>query len=43
MKELITVSDGVTMWATDAKAQEELGFKPRPLREGLQETLAAGT
>lgn len=41
VKELITVSDGVTMWATDAKAQEELGFKPRSLDEGLRQTLAA--
>jgi dihydroflavonol-4-reductase len=41
MKELITVSDGVTMWARDDKARRELGFEPRPLDEGLRQTLAA--
>jgi nucleoside-diphosphate-sugar epimerase len=40
MKELISVSNGVTMWATDAKARGELGFTPRPLEEGLRQTLA---
>jgi dihydroflavonol-4-reductase len=40
MKELISVSNGVTMWATDAKARNELGFTPRPLEEGLRQTLA---
>jgi dihydroflavonol-4-reductase len=41
MRELITVSDGVTMWASDEKARRELGFKPRSLDTGLRETLAA--
>jgi nucleoside-diphosphate-sugar epimerase len=33
--------DGVTYWATDRKAREELGYAPRSLEEGLRETLAA--
>ncbi|HEY1359347.1 MAG TPA: NAD-dependent epimerase/dehydratase family protein [Thermoleophilaceae bacterium] len=37
--ELIKVSDGVTYWATDAKARRELGFKPRDLETGLKDTL----
>jgi dihydroflavonol-4-reductase len=38
-RELITVSDGVTYWATDDKARTELGFSPRPLEQGLRELL----
>jgi dihydroflavonol-4-reductase len=41
LRELIASSDGVTYWATDAKAREELGFAPRDLDAGLRETLAA--
>jgi dihydroflavonol-4-reductase len=41
LKELVKVSAGVTMWATDEKARRELGFEPRTLDEGLRETLAA--
>jgi nucleoside-diphosphate-sugar epimerase len=40
MRELITVSDGVTYWATDARARTELGFAPRTLEQGLRDTLA---
>lgn len=40
LRELIKSSDGVTYWATDAKARRELGYSPRPLDEGLKETLA---
>jgi nucleoside-diphosphate-sugar epimerase len=40
--ELISASDGVTYWATDEKARQELGYSPRGLREGLQATLRAG-
>jgi nucleoside-diphosphate-sugar epimerase len=29
----------VTYWGSSAKAEKELGFKPRPLEEGLKETL----
>jgi nucleoside-diphosphate-sugar epimerase len=39
MRELISASDGVTYWATDAKAREELGYSPRPLAEGLRATV----
>jgi len=35
LRELIAASDGVTYWATDAKAREELGYAPRPVIEGL--------
>ena len=41
LRELIASSDGVTYWATDAKARRELGFAPRDLDTGLRETLAA--
>ena len=41
MRELIRSSDGVTYWATDAKARRELGFEPRDLDTGLRQTLAA--
>jgi dihydroflavonol-4-reductase len=41
LRELIASSDGVTYWATDAKARRELGFDPRDLDTGLRDTLAA--
>ena len=41
MRELVTVSDGVTYWARDDKARSELGFAPRDLATGLKDTLAA--
>jgi nucleoside-diphosphate-sugar epimerase len=41
MRELISASDGVTYWATDQKARDELGFAPRGLEQGLRDTLAA--
>jgi len=40
-RELVSASDGVTYWATDAKARRELGFAPRTLEQGLRDTLAA--
>ena len=40
--ELISVSDGVTYWASDEKARRELGFQPRDLDTGLKQTLGAG-
>ena len=43
LRELIRTSDGVTYWATDAKARRELGYAPRGLEEGLRETLRALT
>jgi nucleoside-diphosphate-sugar epimerase len=41
LRELISVSDGVTYWAKDDKARERLGYSPRDLDTGLRETLAA--
>jgi len=35
LKELVSVSDGVTYWATDAKARRELGYAPADLETGL--------
>jgi dihydroflavonol-4-reductase len=35
--ELVSASDGVTYWATDAKARRELGYAPRDLEHGLSE------
>jgi nucleoside-diphosphate-sugar epimerase len=40
LRELISASDGVTYWASDAKARSELGYAPRPLDRGLRETFA---
>ena len=41
LRELIASSDGVTYWASDAKARSELGFAPRDLDTGLRDTLSA--
>jgi dihydroflavonol-4-reductase len=38
-RELVSASDGVTYWATDAKARAELGYSPRTVDEGLAPTL----
>jgi nucleoside-diphosphate-sugar epimerase len=40
LRELISVSAGVTYWAKDDKARRELGFQPRDLDEGLRDTIA---
>lgn len=40
LRELIRAADGVTYWATDAKARRELGYAPRDLDTGLRQTLA---
>jgi nucleoside-diphosphate-sugar epimerase len=40
--ELVRTSDGVRIVMTYAKARRELGYRTRPLREGLEQTLAAG-
>jgi nucleoside-diphosphate-sugar epimerase len=37
LRELITSADGVTFWATDAKARRELGYSPRDLETGLRQ------
>lgn len=34
LRELISASDGVTYWASHAKAQRELGYEPRGLADG---------
>ena len=41
LRELIRTSDGVTFWASHDKAVRELGYSPRPLEQGLRETLEA--
>jgi nucleoside-diphosphate-sugar epimerase len=42
LREVISASDGVTYWASDQKARDELGFAPRSLEQGLRGTLAVG-
>jgi nucleoside-diphosphate-sugar epimerase len=37
LRELISASDGVTYWASDAKARRELGWTPRGLEDGLRD------
>lgn len=41
LRELVSTSDGVTFWASDAKARAELGYAPRGLEDGLRDTLNA--
>ena len=41
--ELVHSADGVTFWATDAKARAELGYAPRSLREGLVSYLSSSS
>lgn len=41
LRELIRTSDGVTYWARHDKAVRELGYAPRPLEQGLRDTLEA--
>jgi len=41
LRELVSSADGVTYWATDAKARRELGYEPRELEQGLRDLLAA--
>ena len=38
MREIVSSADGVTFWATDAKARAELGTKPRDLATGMRDT-----
>ena len=38
MRELISSSDGVTFWASDAKARRELGYAPRDMASGFKQT-----
>lgn len=39
LRELVTASDGVTYYASHAKATAELGYRPRSLDEGLASAL----
>jgi hypothetical protein len=39
--ELVSSADGVTYWASPAKAERELGYRNRGLEQGLRETLSA--
>jgi len=41
--EVVKSADGVTFWATDAKARAELGYSPRSLREGLVSYLSSSS
>lgn len=41
LREMIRSSDGVTYWASHEKAARELGYEPRPLAQGLRDTLEA--
>lgn len=41
LREMVRASDGVTYWATDAKARVELGYAPRDLESGLRTLLVA--
>jgi hypothetical protein len=43
LREVIRAAEGVTYWATDAKARRELGYAPRDLATGLAQTVAALT
>jgi nucleoside-diphosphate-sugar epimerase len=38
MREVISGGDGVTYWASHAKATRELGFSPRSLEQGIRDT-----
>jgi dihydroflavonol-4-reductase len=40
MKEVVSSADGVTFWATDAKARAELGTQPRDLATGMRDVFA---
>ena len=41
LRELISSADGVTFWASYEKAQNELGYEPRGLQDGLRAMLEA--
>jgi dihydroflavonol-4-reductase len=41
IKELVSAASDVTYWASAARAEEELGFRPRSIEEGLRDTFAS--
>jgi dihydroflavonol-4-reductase len=41
IREVIAASEGVTYWATAARAEQELDFRARPIEQGLRDTFAA--
>ena len=43
LAEVVRSADGVTFWATDAKARAEVGYAPRSLREGLVSYLSSSS
>jgi nucleoside-diphosphate-sugar epimerase len=43
MKEVVSSADGVTFWATDAKARAELGTTPRDLMTGMRDVFGPAT
>lgn len=43
LAEVVRSGDGVTFWATDAKARAELGYAPRSLRTGLTGYLSSSS
>jgi nucleoside-diphosphate-sugar epimerase len=40
LRELVSAGAGVTHWASSAKAERELGFRPRGVEQGLRDTFA---
>jgi dihydroflavonol-4-reductase len=41
LREVISASDGVTYWASPARAEAELGWAARPIEDGLRDTFGA--
>ena len=41
LREVVSASDGVTYWASDAKARAELGYVSRGLEDGMLDLYAA--
>jgi dihydroflavonol-4-reductase len=41
LREVISSSAGVTYWASAGRAEEELGFRARPIEDGLRDTFAS--